>query len=81
MDDDRGGEVHPGEPYVTLDGSMITELVRPEQSADNHIAPGFHLAVNLDCDTPAQPIEHQCLLCLGKAEFPRRTRMLDRRQR
>ncbi len=38
MDKDRGGEAQPGQPYVTLDGSMVTELVRPERGGSRNLS-------------------------------------------
>jgi hypothetical protein len=57
------------------------ELVGAEQCADQDVAAGLHLAIDLHPHAPAQAVEHQRLLRLGKAEFPRRTGVLDRRLR
>jgi hypothetical protein len=57
------------------------ELVGAQQRADDHIAAGLHLAVDLHADAAAQAVEHQRLLGFGQTEFPRRAGMLDRRQR
>ena len=57
------------------------ELVGPEHRADDDVAPRLHLAVDLHDDAAAQPVEHERLLRLGEAEFPRRARVLDRRDR
>ena len=54
------------------------ELVGAEQGADDDVAPGLHLAVGLHADAPAQAVQHQGLLRLGEAQFPRRAGMLDR---
>ncbi len=32
------GPVQPGEPYVTVDGSLITELVRPERGGSRNFS-------------------------------------------
>jgi mannose-6-phosphate isomerase-like protein (cupin superfamily) len=32
------GEVEPGEPYVTVDGSLVTELVRPERGGSRNVS-------------------------------------------
>ena len=54
------------------------ELVGPEQRPDHDVAPGLHLAVDLDRDPRAQVIEHQRLLGLGQADLPRHAGRLDR---
>ena len=57
------------------------ELVGAEQRADHDVAPGAEAAVDLDHDAAAQPLAHQRLVGFGKADFPRRTGVLDRGQR
>ncbi len=57
------------------------EFIGTEQGADDDVAAGLHLTVDLDADTRTQAVEHQGLLGFGQAEFPRRTGVLDRRQR
>jgi hypothetical protein len=57
------------------------ELVGTEQRADDDIAAGLHLTIDLQADTRAQAVQHQRLLRFGQTEFPRRTGMLDRRHR
>ena len=54
------------------------EFVGAEQCADDHVAPGFHLSVDLHRDAAAQAIQHQRLLRFGQAELPRRAGVLDR---
>ena len=58
-----------------------TEFVGAEQRADDDVAAGLHLAVDLDADAAAQAVQHQRLLRFGQTEFPRRAGMLDRRDR
>ena len=58
-----------------------SEFVGTEQRADDHIAPGLHLAVDLHRDAAAQAIQDQRLLRFRQAEFPRRPGVLDRRFR
>ena len=53
------------------------ELLGPEQGGDDHVAAGLQLAVGLDDDARAQVIEHERLVRLGQAEFPRDARVLD----
>jgi hypothetical protein len=55
------------------------ELVGAQQRADGDVAAGLHLAVGLHADAAAQAVEHQRLLRLGQADFPRAARVLDRR--
>ena len=54
------------------------EFVGTENGADGDVAAGLHLAVDLDCNAPAQAVEHQCLLRLRQSEFPGRSGVLDR---
>ena len=55
------------------------EFVRAEHGADDHVAPGLDLAVDLHRDAPAQAVEHQRLLRFREAQLPRRAGVLDRR--
>ena len=55
------------------------ELVGAEQRADDDVAPGLHLAVDLHGDAAAQAVEHQRLLRFGEAQLPGRAGVLDRR--
>ena len=47
------------------------ELLRAEQRGDDDVTTGLELAVALDDDPVAQPVEHQRLLGLGQADLPR----------
>ena len=38
MDEPEGGPVHAAAPYVTLDGSLVTELVRPERGGSRNVS-------------------------------------------
>ena len=55
------------------------EFVGAQQRADGDVAAGLHLAVGLHADAAAQAVEHQGLLRLGQADFPRAAGVLDRR--
>ena len=55
-DERRGGETH---------------FLRTKQRGDNHIAAGLEAAVSLQHHTAAEVVEHQRLVCLGDAQFPR----------
>ena len=57
------------------------ELVGAQHRADDHVASGLHLAVDLHRDAAAQPVEHERLLRLGQPQFPGRAGVLDRRHR
>ena len=58
-----------------------SELLRAEQRADDDVAAGLHLAVDLHDDAIAQVVEHEHLLRLGQAELPRHAGVLEARQR
>ena len=51
-----------------------TKFFRAEQRGDDHVAAGLHLAVRLDHDAAAQIVQHERLVRLGEAEFPRQAR-------
>ena len=57
------------------------ELVGTEQRADDNVAPGAQTAVDLQRDTAAQPVQHQCLVGFGESHLPGRTGMFQRRKR
>ena len=46
------------------------ELVGSEQRADDHVAAGAHAAVDLHGDAPAQPVQDERLVRLGKPDLP-----------
>jgi hypothetical protein len=54
------------------------ELVGAEQCADDDVSAGAQAAVDLHRDARAQTVQHQRLVGLGEADFPRRAGMLDR---
>ena len=62
-------------------GGGEAELLGPEQGADDHVAPRFQLAVDLDHDAVAQPVGHQRLLGLGQSQLPGDTGVLERGER
>ena len=55
------------------------EFVGPQHRADDHVAAGLHLAVDLHGDPAAQAVQHQCLLRFGESQLPRSPSVLDRR--
>ena len=57
------------------------ELLGPEQRADDHVAAGLQLAVDLDHDPVPQAVEQQGLLGLGQAELPGPAGVLERGER
>ena len=57
-------------------GGGEAELISTEQRADDNVASGLHLAVDLDSDSASQAVEHQGLLGLGKSELPGGARVL-----
>ena len=54
------------------------ELLGAEQRGDDDVAAGLELAVGLDGDAAAQVVQHQRLVRLGEAEFPRQAGVRDR---
>ena len=65
-DQNRGGE---------------SELFGAEQSADDHVAAGLELTVDLKPHPRTKLVEHQRLLCFGKSQLPRQAGMLDAGER
>ena len=57
------------------------ELLGAEQRADDDVAAGLQLAVDLHDHAVAHAVEHERLLGLGEAELPRGARVLQRVQR
>ncbi len=57
------------------------ELLGAQQCGHDDVAAGLELAVRLDHDPVAQPVEQQRLLGLGEAELPRRAGVLERGER
>src|SRR5262249_48974902 len=51
------------------------------QRGDDDVAAGLELPIALHDDAVAQAVLDECLLRLGYAELPRRTGVLDRRER
>ena len=58
-----------------------TEFIRTEQCTDQYIASGFQLSVHLQTDATTQFVQHQRLLCFGKTQLPRCSRMFNGRER
>ncbi len=50
------------------------DLVGAEQRADHDVAAGADAAIDLHGDAAAQAVQHQRLMGLGKADFPRASR-------
>ena len=48
-----------------------TKFLRAEQRGHGHVAAGLHLAVGLHVNAAAQIVQHERLVRLGQAEFPR----------
>ncbi len=70
---------HAAEGYDR--GRAETELVGPEHRADDHVAPGAQLPVDLHADAVPQAVEDQHLLRLAKPQLPGDSRVLDRAER
>ena len=58
-----------------------SEFVRTQQCADDDVTAGAHAAVDLDRDTPAQPVEHQRLVGFRQAQLPGTAGVADGCQR
>ena len=58
-------------------GGGKAELLRAQHGGDRHVAPGHELAVRFQNDAAAQVVEHQGLLCFGKAQLPGQARVLN----
>ena len=48
-----------------------TILFRTQQSSNRHVPSSFKLSINLQTYPSTHMIQHQCLLSLGKPQFPR----------
>ena len=57
------------------------EFLGAEQRGDGNVAAGLELAVGLDDDATAEIVQHERLVRLGEAEFPRDAGVFDRRER
>ena len=57
------------------------KLLGSQKGRDRDIPPRFKLTISLDTDTAAKAVHHENLLRLRQPKFPRRSRVLDRRQR
>jgi hypothetical protein len=69
------------QPETTSGRGGEAVLLGAEQRADDDVAAGLELAVDLHHDPVAQAVEQQRLLRLGQAELPRRAGVLERGQR
>ena len=69
------------QPAAISGAGREAELVGAEQRADDDVAAGPQAAIDLQRDARAQPVQHQRLVRLGKADLPRAAGMLDRGQR
>ena len=59
-------------------GGADAELLGAEHGGDHHVAPGLDAAVGAQFHPMAQPVQHQHLVRLGQAHFPRQARIFDR---
>ena len=62
-------------------GGGDAEFVGAQQRADHDFAARADAAIDLHGDTAAQPVQHQRLMRLGEADFPRLAGVMDRAQR
>ena len=81
-DPDRAGvqvaDAHHDAAHRDQRGGREAELVGAQQRADDDVAPGLDLTVDLDRDPAAQVVEQQRLLGLGQPDLPRHAGGLDR---
>ena len=57
------------------------EFLGAQQRGNDNVAAGLELAVGFDIHAAAEIVEHERLLRFRQAEFPRRARVLDARER
>ena len=69
------------QPETTRGAEAKPNSSAPEQRADDHVAPGLELPVDLDDDPVPQPVGQQGLLGLGQADLPGDAGVLERGQR
>ena len=82
--DGAGVEVADAHHDAALDDQRRggeAELLGAEQRADDDVAAGLQLAVDLHDDAVAHAVEHERLLRLGQAELPGRAGVLERVER
>ena len=58
-----------------------TKFFRAKQRGNRHVTTGLQLTICLDVDAAAKIVQHECLVRLSKAEFPRAARVFDGRER
>ncbi len=61
--------------------SREPEFIGAKHRRDDHITPSLELTVRLQTNSPAQTIDHECLLRFGEPELPRNASAHDRRER
>ena len=67
------------QPSATSGAVAKPNSSAPSSARDDDVAAGLQLAVDLDDDAAAQVVEHQRLVRLGQAQFPRDAGVLDAR--
>ena len=84
-DADRAGVEVAGPHHDAAEGherrGREPELLGAQQRADDDVAPGLELAVDLDHDPAPQVVHQQDLVGLGEAQLPRHAGVLDRGER
>ena len=65
------------QPSATSGAVAKPNSSAPSSAAIDDVAAGLQLAVGLDDDAAAQIVQHERLVRLGEAEFPRQARVLD----
>ena len=68
------------QPETTSGAEAKPYSSAPEQRADDDVAAGLELPVDLDDDPVAQPVDQQRLLRLGQADLPGDAGVLQRGQ-
>ena len=84
-DADRAGvevaDPHHDAAHDDQRGGGEAVLLGAQERGDDHVAAGLQLAVGLDDDPVAEPVQDQRLLGLGQAELPGDAGVLERGQR
>ena len=74
-------DTHHHAPQTDQSCRRETEFLRAEQGGDRDVAAAHQLAVCLQNDPVAQAVFQQCAVRFGEPQFPRKSRVMDGRER